>query len=95
MYKMFVPICPEAMVIGKKYKIGAITGIYINAWNAPDGITYFKFFELQKQSLNRFRFFTTSSDFYQFVPQQPQWKMEQRSVNILVRRLIGDNYFEW
>jgi len=32
---------------------------------------------------------------YQFVSQNPKWKMEQRSVNMILRRLIGDDYFEW
>jgi hypothetical protein len=32
---------------------------------------------------------------YEFVSQNPQWKMERRSVNIILRRLIGDEYFEW
>jgi len=32
---------------------------------------------------------------YQFVSQNPRWKMEQRSVNMIVRDLIGDEYFEW
>jgi hypothetical protein len=92
---MFVPIRPEAMVIGTKYKIGTITGIYVNVWDAPDGMTYFKFFEPQRQGMNRFRFFTSSITFYQFVSDRPQDKMEQRSVNMLVRRLIGDDHFEW
>jgi hypothetical protein len=76
-------------------KIGTTTGIYINVWNAPDGVTYYKFFNLIHQDLRRFHFFTDSSTFYQFVSDDPQGKMEQRSVNILVRRLIGDDHFEW
>ena len=32
---------------------------------------------------------------YQFVSQNPRWKMERRSVNMILRRLIGDEYFEW
>ena len=95
MYKMFVPIHPEAMVFGKKYKIGTAIGIYIKKWEAPDGITYYKFFEQQNPKLLRFRLFTCSAPFQQFVSDQPQGKMEQRSVNILVRQLIGDDNFEW
>jgi hypothetical protein len=38
------------------------------------------------------RFFSPFTPFQTFVP---QWKMERRSVNILVRRLIGDEHFEW
>jgi hypothetical protein len=32
---------------------------------------------------------------YQFISQNPQWKMERRSVNMIVRELIGDECFEW
>jgi hypothetical protein len=32
---------------------------------------------------------------YQFVSQNPRWKMEHRSVNMFLRQLIGDEYFEW
>jgi len=39
--------------------------------------------------------FTTEDIFYQYVSENPQWKMERRSVNMIVRRLIGDAYFEW
>jgi len=92
---MFVPIHPNTMVPGKKYKIGTTTGIFMKTWDAPDGITYYKFFDQQTPNLQRFRFFTYSSTFYQFVSDNPQGKMEQRSVNILVRQLIGDDHFEW
>jgi len=33
--------------------------------------------------------------YYKFVSDNPQWKMERRSVNIIIRRLIGDENFEW
>ena len=32
---------------------------------------------------------------YHFVSQNPRWKMEQRSVNMILRNLIGDDHFEW
>jgi hypothetical protein len=36
-------------------------------------------------------------DFYQFVPQKAriQSEMERRAVNLIVRRLLGDECFEW
>lgn len=33
--------------------------------------------------------------YYVFISDQPQWKMERRAVNLIVRRLIGDDNFEW
>ncbi len=32
---------------------------------------------------------------YEFVSMNPRWKMERRAVNKILRRLIGDEYFEW
>jgi hypothetical protein len=91
---MFVPIHPEALVVGTKYKIGTSTWIYVKTWDAPDGITRYEFFDMINPTFQRFRFFT-SCTFYQFVPQHPQEKMERRAVNLIVRRLIGDDHFEW
>jgi len=92
---MFVPIHPDKMTPGKKYKIGTATGIFVKTWASPDGITYYKFFDLIHANLRRFRFFTYSSTFYEFVSDNPQGKMEQRSVNLVVQKLTGDKYFEW
>ena len=39
--------------------------------------------------------FTRDDIFYQFDSDNPRWKMERRSVNMIVRRLIGDENFEW
>ncbi len=92
---MFVSIRTEALVVGAKYKIGTYTGIYVKTWDSPEGITYYKFFDVMNQNLQRFRFFTYSTPFQQFVSDNPQGKMEQRSVNMIVCRLIGDEHFEW
>jgi len=86
---MFQPIHYLAMVPGNKYKIGDLTGIYIKTWG-----TYLKFFIPKREDTRRFRFFSNSCIFYEFVP-QAQWQMERRSVNMILRRLIGDEYFTW
>jgi len=39
--------------------------------------------------------FDDTSKFYAFVSEKPQEKMERRAVNLIVRRLIGDECFEW
>jgi hypothetical protein len=92
---MFVRVEPHELVPGTKYKVGTAKWTYVKTWDAPDGITRYEFFDMINPTFQRCRFFTSSHTFYQFVPQQPQWKMERRSVNILVRRLIGDEHFEW
>jgi len=94
-YKMFVPIHPAELVVGTKYKIVGTTWIYVKTWDAPDGISRYEFFDMINPTFQRFRFFTSSNTFYQFVPQQPQEKMERRALNLIVRRLIGDHHFEW
>ena len=33
--------------------------------------------------------------FYKFVSDNPQWQMERRSVNMIVRQLVGDDCFTW
>ncbi len=33
--------------------------------------------------------------YYKFISDNPQWNMERRAVNLIVRRLIGDACFDW
>ena len=42
-------------------------------------------------------FFLSTRKFYKFVSQKKriQSDMERRAVNLIIRRLIGDNCFEW
>jgi hypothetical protein len=83
---MFVLIQPENMILDTKYKVEDITG----------------FFKLSSYGFLRFRvphsvdyIYSKDCEFYQFVSNNPQWKMERRSVNIILKRLIGDDCFEW
>jgi len=39
--------------------------------------------------------FSIHHQFYEFVTQNPQANMERRAVTIIVRRVLGDNCFEW
>ncbi len=39
--------------------------------------------------------FDDTAKFYVFISENPQEKMERRAVNIIVRRLIGDECFKW
>ena len=39
--------------------------------------------------------FDDTAKFYAFVSDNPQEKMERRALNLIVRRLIGDDCFEW
>ena len=92
---MFELIHYEKLVPSNKYKINDKVYIYIKTWEAPYGILYLKFFDLQRENMIRFRFFTTNFKIYQLIPQNPQWEMERRSVNMIIRRILGDEYFMW
>jgi hypothetical protein len=93
---MFVKVPHTKLVVGKKYKIvGACndyTGIYIGFEEGP----YFNllFGDVKSRFNHNNVLFSTYKDFYEFVP-QAQAKMERRSVNMIVRRLLGDDCFEW
>lgn len=39
--------------------------------------------------------FSDKTKFYKFVSDKPQEKMERRAVNLIIRKLIGDDHFEW
>ena len=87
---MFVRIEPHELVPGTKYKIGTAKYTYVKTLG-----NRYVFFDMINPTFQRFRFCTSSNTFYKFVPDNPQGKMERRSVNIIVRRLIGDEHFEW
>ena len=87
---MFQIIQHHNLVSGTKYKMDDFIGIYIKT----DGI-FLKFYHLNRQDMQRFKFFKITCNFYQFIPQNPQWQMERRSVNMIIQRIIGDEYFIW
>jgi len=93
---MFVKVPYKKLVVGKKYKIvgecNDYTGIYQGFEQGP----YFNLlFSNVKSRLNHNNvLFSTYKTFYEFVP-QAQASMERRAVTMIVRRLIGDECFEW
>jgi hypothetical protein len=108
-FKMFVRVKPEELVVDTKYKITVFPfevewdryyGIYKKNRIYPS-ITYLWFdhpydlFKWKKCCVNTVVLDTKNYYYYAFISDQPQWKMERRAVNLILRRLIGDNYFEW
>ena len=90
---MFFRIEPNHLVKGTKYKITEDYGITYKA-------TYVKVVWLHDElylmfSTHRNICVSLHCDFYKYVSQNPQAKMERRAVNLVLRRLIGDDYFEW
>jgi hypothetical protein len=54
-------------------------------------------YNITTQTCREHLFFLSTRKFYKFVSQKAriQWDMERRAVNLIIQRLIGDNYFEW
>lgn len=86
---MFELVHHSKLVVGNKYKIENIVAVYLKSSE-----TTLEFYQIKSQYWNRFRYFPIYWPIYQFV-HQAQWQMERRSVNMIVRRLIGDDSFEW
>ena len=96
--KLFHPISDDKLVIGNKYVFGCgFSGIYKRSYVTRNH-TYKQFdkvCDLVYQKHHHGLFNSEFSKCYEFVSQQPQAKMERRAVNLIVRRLIGDDCFEW
>ena len=107
---MFVRVHEEDLVIGTKYKItlnpkihefevDIYSGVlkkstpypekYYTSLLFEDGYDYLKEQKCATRLVSHFY------HYYKFISDQPQWKMERRAVNLIARRLIGDNCFEW
>ena len=96
---MFQLIEATDLQFNKKYKIVAFYE-YRGFYEGPIQIdtVYLQFGNLYNVTMNEFcghSYFYASRKFYAFVSQQPQWNMERRAVNLIVRRLIGDDCFKW
>jgi len=106
--KMFIRVAPEKLVIGTKYKIAVLinqiefdkySGVFKESTIYPSS-TYLEFekcynLKVQKCIIHNVFFVHNSYHYYEFVSGQPQWNMERRAVNNIMRRLIGDDCFEW
>jgi len=90
---MFVRIPYKKLAVGKKYKIVGecdnYTGIYQGFEQGP-------YFNLKFSNVKGKRvLFSTYDNFCEFLSKNPQGQMERRAVNLILRRLIGDDCFEW
>lgn len=99
---MFQTISSDKLVIGKKYGIVCKGDDYSGVYKGPvmGGGRRFIVFDKVYDNIEEIDFlcpfyFTEYDVYYEFISEFPQWNMERRSVNIIVRRLIGDDHFEW
>ena len=100
---MFQLVEYRELKFNEKYKINdhslEYTGRFketCRLWSGSqcDFIRFDKLYSVTTKEVCELVFYNTAK-FYAFVSQQPQSKMERRAVNLIVRRLIGDDCFEW
>lgn len=98
---MFEKISSDKLVLGSKYmfvfkKQGAHSGIYTApiTVSGKDFVQFDHVYVIGEKKFCQYPFYLDRPYYYTFVSELPQWKMERRAVNLIVRRLIGD-YFEW
>jgi len=95
---MFELIHPSHLVENKKYKIISHKTDFIGFYKGKtylqeDEYVYvYEVFELAKNKCHIH--FSPGCRIYEMVP-RAQSKMERRAVNLIVRRLIGDDCFTW
>ena len=105
---MFTFVPYKSLEEGKKYKIKTESAEYTGVYNFTLGNhlifldtryinvpTYDIFLDDRSRYYCGNVAFSIYDNFYEFVPQNPRWKMERRTVNLIVRRLLGDIHFEW
>jgi hypothetical protein len=89
---MYVRVYPEDILIDTKYKIIVNCDCsYIEAFSMIVRVHSDLYLMISNEKV----FTSLNCEFYRYVRENPQWKMERRSVNMIVRRLIGDDHFEW
>ena len=99
---MFQPITSDKHVVNTKYMILLRMGHHscvfkgtINSFNTKCFV-FDEIYDLVDEKKVRSPLYLTSDyHYYEFISKQPQWNMERRSVNMIVRRLIGDDHFDW
>jgi hypothetical protein len=97
---MFQSVEVSDLCYNCKYKIVAndeYVGVYKGKLWHPD--LYLEFDHIRNISghLQPPKYFLSTRQFYKFVSQKAhiQSNMERRAVNLIVRRLLGDECFQW
>ena len=98
---MFQLVKVEDLKVNETYKIigngeykGKLKGLY---YYHRDEIyaEFVSVFNIRRQTVCPTMYCSPSHTYYQFVSDNPRWKMERRAVIKIVQRLIGDVHFEW
>jgi hypothetical protein len=98
---MFRPIEPDNLHYNRKYKIEGTydySGIYIGKiWVGNQDYLQFNDCRPLHLTTKSTKYFLPCRAYYEFVSQKAriQSEMERRAVSLIVRRVIGDDYFKW
>jgi hypothetical protein len=99
---MFELVEVDGLKINQIYKIDTYSFEYKGrlkcVWEFDEDEIYVEFDRLYNSTMRIYfdnLYFLYDHNIYQFVSDNPQWNMERRAVNKIVRRLIGDDCFEW
>ena len=85
---MFVKVDVNKLVLDTKYKIEAGNRIWVGYYKGTGDSVEFVYHGIIYAVLPH-------RSFYQFVSDNPRWNMERRTVNLILRQLIGDDCFQW
>ena len=99
---MFQTITADKLVVDTKYMIllrmchhsGVFKG-KMRSFNTPCFVFDEMYDLVCKKSVRSPVYLTSDYRYYEFISNQPQWQMERRAVNLIVRKLIGDDCFTW
>ena len=98
---MFELVKVEELKLNQTYKIvgnGEFKGRFKRLFYYHRDEIYAEFvsvFNIRRQAGCPTMYCSPTFTYYRFVSDNPQWQMERRSVNIVLRRLLGDDCFEW
>jgi len=86
--KMFVKIDLDKLVLDNKYMFEIGTRVLVGYYKGTgDSVSF-----VYRGTIYEVLPYRT---FYKFVSDNPRGQMERRSLNMILRRLIGDECFEW
>jgi len=100
-FLMFRRITHNELHYNRRYKIVGVHeyyGIYIGKiWTENQCYLQFNHCRVLDGKTSNTKYFLPCREYYTFVSQKAriQSDMERRAVNLIVRGLIGDDYFEW
>lgn len=85
---MFIKVESDKLILDIKYKIEVGERVWIGYYKGTGDSVEFVYRGTIYAVL-------PYRSFYKFVSDNPRWQMERRSVNMVIRQLIGDECFVW